>query len=343
MKSPGTKGTSSMQRKSRASTFIRLAGASLLTVAALLTPRSVNAEPLKLAYTNNLYSAQIIVAIEKGLFAKHSIELEPSVFASGKLTMDAVLAGAVDLSTSAETPITAAVMAGRPIAVFARLLRSAPTLLVNSGAGIKEISDLKGKKIGITAGTGNEVALYEVLRHASIKVSDVTLINLRPEDMPAAFSNKSVDAINNYQPVISNAQRALGDQAKILDTQGMYTETFNLVGMKKPMEAKSTLVANTLSTLIDADTFMQDHKPEAIALLSRVIGVDTAVVEQAWPNFTFRVGLDPDVISIFKAHSQWRLDTGNVPPGVDKVPDFQAVVVPGPLKSIAADRVVSGG
>ena len=300
---------------------------------------NAHAERLRLAYTKSLYGSQVIIALEKGMFAKHSIEIEPSVFATGKLTLDAVLAGAVDLSTCAETPITAAVMSGRPIAVFARILRSAPTLLVNSESGITKISDLRGKKIGIAAGTGSEVGLYEVLRLESIKVSDVTLINLRPEDMPAAFASGSVDAINNYEPFITNARRAAGDKAKVLDTHGAYTETFNLVGMQKFAEANPKLIADTLATFIEAEAYIADHKSEAIALLSRVVGIDAAVIEQSWPNFTYRTELDPKLVSVFKAHSQWRLDTGNVPPGVTTIPNFEAIIAPGPLKSIAPERV----
>jgi NitT/TauT family transport system substrate-binding protein len=298
-----------------------------------------HAETIKLAYSKTLYAADVIVALERGLFTKHSVDVEPQIFASGKLTLDAVMAGAADLSTTAETPITAAVMAGRPIVVLGRLIKAGQTLVVNSGAGINSIADLRGKKLGITAGTGSEVSLYEALRRNAIKTADVTLVNLRPEDMAAALANGSVDAINTYQPHVFNAQRLMGDKAKILDTRGIYSETFNLVAMRDVAVAKSKAISNVLAALLEAEAFLAEHKPEAVALLSKVIGLDAAVVEQSWPNFEYRVALDSNLVDVFKAHSQWRLDTGNLPPGVTKVPDFLLIIMDGPLKSVAPDRI----
>jgi NitT/TauT family transport system substrate-binding protein len=297
------------------------------------------AETIKLAYSKTLYAADVIVALERGLFTKHSVDVEPQIFASGKLTLDAVMAGAADVSTTAETPITAAVMAGRPIVVLARLIKASQTLVVNSGAAISSIADLRGKKLGITAGTGSEVSLYEALRRNGIKTADVTLVNLPPEDMAAALANGSVDAINAYQPYVFHAQRLMGEKAKILDTRGIYSETFNLVAMRDVAVAKSSAISNVFAALLEAEAFLAEHKPEAVALLSRVVGLDAAVVEQSWPNFEYRIALDSSLIDVFKAHSQWRLDTGNLPPGVTKVPDFLPIIMDGPLKSVAPDRV----
>jgi NitT/TauT family transport system substrate-binding protein len=43
-------------------------------------------------------------------------------------------------------------------------------------------------------------------------------------------------------------------------------------------------------------------------------------------------------MDILKAHSTWRLATGNAPPNAT-MPDFTAVVFAAPLKDVAPDRV----
>src|SRR5262245_41487865 len=75
-----------------------------------LTSFAQTVDKLRLADSRTVYSAHIIVASELKLFQKHGLEVEPKHFASGKLTLDAVMAGAADVSTSSETPISAAVM-----------------------------------------------------------------------------------------------------------------------------------------------------------------------------------------------------------------------------------------
>jgi ABC-type nitrate/sulfonate/bicarbonate transport system substrate-binding protein len=103
--------------------------------------------------------------------------------------------------------------------------------------------------------------------------------------------------------------------------------------------AKSKAISNVIAALLEAEAYLAEHKPEAVSLLSRVVGLDAAVVERSWPDFEYRIALDSNLIGVFKAHSQWRLDTGNVPPGVTKVPDFLPIIMDGPLKAVAPDRV----
>ena len=58
-----------------------------------------------------------------------------------------------------------------------------------------------------------------------------------------------------------------------------------------------------------------------------------------WKDYIYNVVLDQKQLDVLTAHAAWRLESGNHPPGAT-MPDFvKDVIVPGPLKSIAPDRV----
>lgn len=327
-----------IQSRTRAAAVLTTA----LTTLATWSGASFAAEKVVLAYTQTLYSAHVVIAREKGLFAKHGVELDPKTFTAGRLTLDAVLAKGADIATTAETPMTAAVMTNQPIAILARLAKAMPTTLVHADSQIKSVTDLRGKKLGITAGTGSEVYTFTLLAKAGLKPSDVQYVNLRPEDMPGALMNRSVDAINTWQPNISNAQKLLGAKAQVLSTQGAYNETWNLVATQDYLKTKSGAAIALLKALLEAEAFIQSNRPEAMDILSRVVGVDRAIVEASWPNFEFRIAIDPAIVEILEAHSKWRLASGNHPGGVSKVPDFKKVIFSDPLKAAKADRVSPG-
>jgi ABC-type nitrate/sulfonate/bicarbonate transport system substrate-binding protein len=312
--------------------------ALLIAVASWTVPTRA-ADKVSLAYTQTLYSAHIIIAREKGYFTKHDLDVEPKLFTAGRLTLDAVMAGAVDMCATAETPMTAAVMAQRPIAVVARMAKATPTTLINVDSGIKTLRDLKGKKLGVSIGSGSEVYLFNVLAKAGLKPADATYVNLRPEDMPGALANGSVDAINTWQPNIANAERLLGGKAKVLDTAGIYNETWDLVMMQDYLNTHARQATAMIRALLDAETFIRDNRAETIDILSKVVGVERSVVESSWSNFEFRVALDPALLDILEAHSRWRLATGNLPQGVTSVPDYRKVIFAGPLKAADAKRV----
>jgi ABC-type nitrate/sulfonate/bicarbonate transport system substrate-binding protein len=314
-------------------------GAAMLTAPA----EAPGAEKVRLAYTQTLYCPHVIIALEKGYFKKHGLEVETQLFTRGKLTLDAVMAGAADIATTAESPTTAAIMANRPIAFLARLIKARPLTLVNTEAGITTVADLKGKKVAITAGTGSEVYTYAVLRKAGLEPSDVTLVNLRPQDMPASIANGAVDAINTWEPHIHNATKAMGGKAKVLDTKGVYTETFNVLVMQDYLKGNKDTIAKVFKAFLDADEFIQANQQESIDILSRVVGMERKTVEGTWPNFDYKMALDDAVLGVLNAHAQWRLDTGNHPPGVSEVPDFKKWIFPEVMKSVAPDRVTLSG
>jgi ABC-type nitrate/sulfonate/bicarbonate transport system substrate-binding protein len=313
-----------------------------LALSGLAAFTSQAAEKVSLAYTQTLYSAQVIVAREKGLFAKYGIDLDPKLFTAGKLTLDAVLAKGADFCTTAETPMTAAVMTNQPIAIIARLAKATPTTLVRADANINSTADLRGKRLGITAGTGSEVYTFTMLAKAGLKPSDVQYVNLRPEDMPGALLNGSVDAINTWQPNISNAQKLLGAKAKVLPTAGVYNETWNLVATREFAMAKPQVATAMLKALLEAEDFIQSHRAEAMDIMSRVVGVERSVVEASWSNFEFKIAIDPSIVEILQAHTRWRLATGNAPSAVTTIPDFKQVIDPAPLKAADPKRVAPG-
>jgi ABC-type nitrate/sulfonate/bicarbonate transport system substrate-binding protein len=311
--------------------------ASVLAIPAVSSAQNV--DKLRLADSRTVYSAHIIVADELKLFRKHGLDVEPKHFASGKLTLDAVMAGAADVSTSSETPISAAVMANRPIIIVARMIKARPDILVHEDSGIRDLSDLKGKKIAILSGTSSEVVIHTAMRKAGLRPAEASFVNLLPQDMPAAIATRSVDAISIWQPHIYNAQKLLGAKARLLDTKGVYTESFNLVATKEYASANPRAIGKLLAALLEAEAYLHQNKSEAQAIVTRVAGPNRPAVESSWGNFEYRIGLDRELVDVLEAISRWRLETGNVPPGTTKVPEYGSVINTSILREVDAARV----
>ena len=170
-------------------------------------------DPVSLRLAQNLspISGVAIVAKEQGFFDKQGLDVEVSNFTSGKQCLETVMGGAADIATTAEAPTTAATMAQQPIAFLARMEYSDLKTLTDASANVATLADLKGKRIGFTAGTGGEVYTMAVLKEANLSSEDVTLVNLRPQEMLAALTAGSIDAYNTWEPHISNGQKTLGE------------------------------------------------------------------------------------------------------------------------------------
>ncbi len=316
----------------------------LIVALALLAPlatTSVHAQTavkVRLAQNLSPISGVAIVAKQKGMFEKQGLDVAVSNFTTGRQALEAVLAGGADISTVAEAPVTAGAMAKQRIALLARINYSDVKTLTDATDRIQNPTDLKGKRIGYAAGTGSEVYTMTLLKNGGLSASDVTLVNLRPQDMVPALVNGSIDAMNIWEPHVANARRILGDKARLLDTKGVYAETFNIVTTQGYLGKNGATVQKFLRALVDAHQWLQANPKEAMAVIADTVGMKREEFEPLWGDYNYDVVLDEQVFAVLRTHSQWRLDTKNAPAGAT-MPDFKTIVIPDPLRAVAPDRV----
>ena len=292
----------------------------------------------RLAQNLGPISGLVIVAKAKGMFEKQGLDITVANFTSGKQCLDTVLGGGADFATTAEAPVTAAAMANQPIAFVAGMEYSDLKTMTAAKAGIKTKADLRGKKIGFTAGTGSEVYTATLLKAAGLAPGDVTLVNLRPQEMLPAMAAGSIDAFDTWEPHIANARKALGENAVLLDTKGLYSETFNIVVTRPYLDANGPLVQKFLRALLDAEAWLKANPDEAITTIAGIVGMKRDELAAIWPDYVYRVRIDDQLLGILKLHAAWRLESGNHPPGAT-MPDFTKVLALEPLRGIDAGRV----
>lgn len=321
--------------------MLHLVRTGLVALAALVAVPAAAAEKVKLAQNQSPISGVSIIADKKGFFTKNGLEVEVANFTTGKQCLDTVMGGAADIATTAEAPTTAAAMSGQKIAFLARTEYSYIKTLTAAASGIKAPADLKGKRIAFTAGTGGEVYTMELLKKAGLTKADVTLINLRPQDMVAALSSGSIDAYGTWEPHIANGIKALGAKATPLDTKGVYAETFNIVVMQDYLPKKPAVVTAFLKSLVEAEAWMKENQDEAIKVVAEFVKMPVDDLKPIWSDYVYQVALDSQTIDVLNAHADWRLTSGNHPPGAT-MPDWSKVIFAGPLKSVAPDRVKIG-
>ncbi len=316
----------------------RLAAVALLWFGAGAVPALGAGVPVRLAVNVSPISGMAIVAEEGGFFDARGLDVTISNFTSGRDALNSVLGGAADLATTAEAPVTAATMAGQPIAFLARMEYSDLKTLTRAGAAIAAPADLRGKRVAFTAGTGGEVYTMALLANAGLAPADVSLVNLRPQDMLPAMAAGDIDAFNTWEPHISNGRKALGDGAVLIDTAGTYFETFNIVAMQGWLAANPDTADAFLTALLDAEAWMKGNREDAIALVASAVGMDAADLAGIWDDYVFELTLDQKQMDVLTAHAAWRLSSGNHPDGAT-MPDFTTVIFPEPLRRVAPDRV----
>jgi NitT/TauT family transport system substrate-binding protein len=182
---------------------------SILAAAALLLASGAQAQ--EVVRLGNLKFAHYgAVSYIKEIAPKCGIKVDEKVFPKGLDVMQAIIAGELDVGTTASEAAIAGRASGAPILVVAGFAKGGARLVARPDAGIKGLKDLKGKKVGVTRGGIQEVLMMAELQAAGLSADsapgkDVQLIYLPFADLNQALMGKNIDAMMQSEPQSSQA------------------------------------------------------------------------------------------------------------------------------------------
>jgi len=184
-------------------------GKTILAAAVLLAAGGAQAQ--EVVRLGNLKFAHYgAVSYIKEIAPKCGIKVEERVFAKGLDVMQAIIAGELDVGTTASEAAISGRASGAPIYVVAGFAKGGARLVAGQGSNIKSVRDLKGKKVGVTRGGIQEVLLMAELQKAGLSSApgpgkDVQLVFLAYADLNQALLGKNIDAMMQSEPQSSQA------------------------------------------------------------------------------------------------------------------------------------------
>ena len=160
--------------------------------------------------------AGIYIGIEKGYFKEQGVDVQVLPFQSGPLMIAPLAAGELEVAggtistgllNAIERGVALKIVAGKGSNVkgfdFSRF--TVRKDLIDSGQ-VKEVKDLKGKKVAVaSARSGAEAIVSYLLKQGGLTIKDVELVAMTYADMLAAFSNKAIDAAIQVEPTLNAA------------------------------------------------------------------------------------------------------------------------------------------
>jgi sulfonate transport system substrate-binding protein len=230
--------------------------------------------------------------------AEQDIRVSWHEFASGQPLLEALNVGNIDLSADvADTVPVFAQAAGAQLAYFARETPSpaAQAILVRDGSPLRNLADLKGKKVAVTKAAGAHYLLIAALAKAGLKFSDIQPAYLTPADGRAAFENGKVDAWVIWEPFLSAAQRQLPTRT-LEGSQGLASYQRYYLTSSRFAAAHPQVLQTVYRELAKAGDWLRANPAEAARILGPLWGnLDPAIVEQANGRRSYQVRpVEPD-------------------------------------------------
>ena len=163
-----------------------------------------------------------MVAANEGYFEQVGLDVELSPYSSGGAMVPALAAGEVDITWFFPFPSLTAYATGVDLEVV--LLDHAPLTAERliAGESVADMKALSGKKIGVTIGTSGHHSLLAALDQTGIAQDEVTLVNLKPSEMAAAFSAGQIDAAWTWEPAAGKLNELGGEDIATAKSVGAY-------------------------------------------------------------------------------------------------------------------------
>ncbi len=282
-------------------------------------------------------NSPIFVTNNKSYWKDQGLQMKLRPFVAGRLALDALLSGDVDVATIAETPIAYAFYKHKHLKIIATVMESNEDIKViaRKDAAISTPGDLKGKRVGVFFGTNGQFYAFRFLSSAGLSENDVKLINIKAPDMVAALSNGNIDAYVSWEPHIQNGLSKLGDKVIVLRNSKIYTETWNLVTTEKFYNDRPETIRRMLKAVVRGVNHMNSNPGEAIDVVASNLGLKRSILKAIWKDYDFNVRLSNNLVTSLQTQGEWVKNSK----GETSVPNYRDAIITQPLRAVMPSAV----
>ena len=295
-------------------------------------------ETISIGQLPNETESLIYVANDQKYFANNGINITFKNFASGAAAAAGVLNGEVNIGVATEFIVAEEALNNASICTFGTESKFLSFYVIaRTDEGIQSISDLKGKTIGVAFGTIGQFYLGNFFQQYGLNSNSVTLVNVPLAGAQNALVNNTVNAVITLQPYVSQIESSLGNKVIAWQAQSNQYAYGDLVCANSWAEQNPSLIVRFLKSLEQAESFVQNHQSQAIAIVTKTLNYSATYLPTVWSNYQFSVTLDQSQIVAMQAESQWLIQNNLT--NSTAIPNFLNYVYINGLESVNPDSV----
>jgi NitT/TauT family transport system substrate-binding protein len=216
----------------------------------------------------------VLVARDEGIFAKHGLDVDMTLFTNGGLTPQALVSGSVQISFNTGPVLMLGVDGGIDMVVISgvsRIQKINPhsALVTRAGITVTKQSNLIGKRVadpGINSSL--DLVMKKWLLDGGVKPAQVTVVELPFQLMGDNLKSGQIDAAFPVEPMLGRIL-ASGAGTKSVDIQSAVSSDFAATFWSATREwatAHPQAITAFRDSLGDALTYIREHPDDAKAI-----------------------------------------------------------------------------
>jgi putative hydroxymethylpyrimidine transport system substrate-binding protein len=240
--------------------------------------------------------APLIIAKEKGFFAKAGLDVTLIAPADPNNPPKLVAAGKADLAVSYQPKLHIHVAQGLPLVRIGTLVATPLNALVVLADGpVQTIANLKGRKIGFSIGGFEDALLAAMLSRHGLALADVTLVNVNFSLSPAIIAGQVDGVIGAFRNFELNQMDLMGHPGRAFYPEEEGVPSYDELIM---VANKNSLGQGRLRGFLDAlergVQYLVNHPDAAWSLFIKAHkDLDDELNRRAWRDTLPRFALRP--------------------------------------------------
>jgi|SRR5690606_31242998 len=316
--------------------FSKILGAALAVFAILGAGSASASKPTQMSIATGVdpsYAAFYLAQTE-GLFEKNGLKVDLRTGPSGSTMVGFLVKNAVQAAFGAEQAGMLNFMLD-PDVVVAAEGTEVRELYGIVAKGVDSIDGLKGKKIGVSPGTGSEVFWLSAIKKLGLNAEDYRVVQVEAPEMIAALERGDIDAFSSWEPWVTRATMSIKGAKKILPQEGILDSRVFVYLNKGWAEKHPDAAVRFIRSLNEANELIAAQPDYAVDKVSKFLRLDRALTAKLMDQYSYGLKLTDASISNLKLVADQLQEAGKLAKPVD----WETFVYATPLRAAAPNAV----
>ncbi len=263
----------------------------------------------------------VYIAQQQNYFAQNGLNITIMNYTSGMAAVNDVLNGKLDIAATAEFPLVNNALKGQNISALACIGKfQLQDLIARKDHGIQNISDLKGKTIGVPLSTISQFYIGRFLDLNGLSLENVKIVNVNPAGAMDAIMNETVDAVIIWQPYAYAIEDRLGSNAVIWSPQSSQATYILEVANNDWIKENPDIANHFVKALSQADTYLINNPSKTQTMIQKGLNYTDGYMAAVWPKQQISISLDQSLIVALNDEARWLIENNLT--NATSVPNF---------------------
>lgn len=203
------------------------------------------------------------------------------------------------------------------------------------GRNIDSMEQLKGKKLGVSRGTGSEVFWNATVKQLQLNPTDYKIVQVEAPEMVAAIERGDIDAFSGWEPWVTRTLLAVPNTKVLHDAKGMVGTRIYIYINKGWAEKNPDAAVRFMKSIVEATDLMNTDPKQSAQYISDFLKMDLALAEALLPKSRHDIRIDQGSIENYQTVEEQLKVSGKL----EKPVDYEKLLYPDLLRKVRPGKV----